>query len=40
MYGFTVPMALFDFMPVFLFGEAALLLQRDFYGKIPQYAFA
>lgn len=36
----TIPMALFDYVPVFLFGWAAYLLQRDFYGKMPKYAFA
>lgn len=40
MYGVTIPMALFDYLPVFLFGGAAYLLQRDFYGNIPKYAFA
>lgn len=40
MVDFTIPMALFDYVPVFLFGWAAYLLQRDFYGKMPKYAFA
>lgn len=40
MYEFTVPMALMDFVPVFLFGAAAVLLQRDLYDKMPKYAFA
>ena len=40
MYEFSVPMALTDFIPVFLFGVAAVLMQRDLYGKMPKYAFA
>lgn len=40
MYDFTVVMALLDFVPVFLFGTAAVLLQRDLYDKMPKYAFA
>ena len=40
MVDMTIPMALFDYVPVFLFGWAACLLQRDFYGKMPKYAFA
>ncbi len=40
MYGITIPMALFDYVPVCLFGRVAFLLQRDFYGKMPKYAFA
>lgn len=40
MYDVTVPMALVDYVPVFLFGWTAVLLQRDFYGKMPKYAFA
>ena len=40
MYDVSIPMALFDYVPVFLFGWAAVLLQRDFYGKMPKYAFA
>ncbi len=40
MYDFTVPMALMDFVPVFLFGAAAVLLQRDLYNKMPKYSFA
>ena len=39
-YDFSVPMALADFVPVFLFGVAAVLLQRDLYNKMPKYAFA
>ena len=37
---YTVPMAMFDFLPVFLFGVSAVLLQRDLYNKMPKYAFA
>ena len=33
-------MALMDFVPVFLFGAAAVLLQRDLYNKMPKYSFA
>ena len=40
MYEFTVPMALVDYIPVLLFGAAAVLLQRDLYNKMPKYAFA
>ena len=40
MYEFSVPMALTDFIPVFLFGVSAVLMQRDFYSKMPKYAFA
>ena len=40
MYDVSVPMALFDFIPVILFGWAAALLQRDLYSKMPKYAFA
>ena len=40
MYEFTVPMALVDYIPVLLFGAAAVLLQRDLYSKMPKYAFA
>ena len=40
MYEFTVPMGLMDFIPVLLFGIAAVLLQRDLYNKMPKYAFA
>ena len=39
-YEFSVPMALADFIPVFLFGAAAVLMQRDLYSKMPKYAFA
>ena len=40
MYEFTVPMALADFVPVFLFGISGVLMQRDLYNKMPKYAFA
>ncbi|MBQ6464690.1 MAG: hypothetical protein IJJ43_00285 [Oscillospiraceae bacterium] len=40
MYEFTVPMALFDFVPVILFAVSGVLLQRDLYNKMPKYAFA
>lgn len=40
LYDFSVPMGLADFVPVFLFGVAAVLLQRDLYNKMPKYAFA
>ena len=40
MYEFTVPMALVDYIPVLLFGAAAVLLQRDLYNKMPKYSFA
>ena len=39
-YEFSVPMALVDFIPVFLFGISAALMQRDLYSKMPKYAFA
>ncbi len=40
MYEFSVLMALVDFIPVFLFGISAVLMQRDLYPKMPKYAFA
>ena len=40
MYEFSVPMALADFVPVFLFGVSGVLMQRDLYNKMPKYAFA
>ena len=40
MYEFSVPMALTDFIPVALFAVAAVLMQRDYYAKMPKYAFA
>ena len=40
MYHFTIPMALMDYIPVICFGVAAVLLQRDLYGKMGKGAFA
>lgn len=40
MYNFTVPMALMDFIPVFFFGYAAALLQRDLYIHMDKSCFA
>ena len=40
MYEFSVPLAVTDFIPVFLFGIAAVLMQRDLYNKMPKYSFA
>ena len=40
MYNFTIPMALMDFVPVFFFGYAAALLQRDLYDKMRKSHFA
>ena len=40
MYEVSVPMALTDFIPVILFGIAAMVLQRDLYHRMPKYAFA
>jgi hypothetical protein len=37
---YSVPMALFDFLPVILFAVSAVLMQRDCYNKMPKYAFA
>ena len=37
---FSVPMALVDFIPVFLFGISAVLLQRVLYNKMSKGAFA
>ncbi len=39
-YTFAVPMALVDFIPVFLFGISAVLMQRDLYNKMSACAFA
>ena len=39
MYNFSVPMALVDYIPVIFFGIAAVLLQRDLYGKMRKDAF-
>ena len=40
MYHFSVPMALVDFIPVFFFGFAAILLQKDLYNKMSKISFA
>ena len=40
MYDFSVSMALVDFLPVFFFGYAAALLQRDLYNKMYKGAYA
>ena len=40
MYEFSVPLAVTDFIPVILFGIAAVLMQRDLYNKMPKYSFA
>ena len=40
MYEFSALMALTDYIPVLLFCVAAVLMQRDFYNKMPKYAFA
>ena len=39
-FEFSVPMALINFIPVFMFGISAVLMQRDLYGKMSRYAFA
>lgn len=39
-YDFSVPMALVDFLPVILFAFAAVLLMKDLYRRMTQYAFA
>ena len=39
-YVYTVPMALFDFIPVILFGICGRLLMRDLYNKMSKGAFA
>lgn len=40
MKNFTVPMALIDFIPVILFGIAAVYMQRGLYNKMSKGAFA
>lgn len=40
MYNFTLSMALMDFIPVFCFGYAAALLQRDLHDKMRKSQFA
>ena len=37
---FSVPMALVDFVPVFLFGLGAIILMRDLYRKMTAASFA
>lgn len=37
---YSVPMALVDFIPVILFGIAAVMMQRDFYDKMSKGVFA
>ena len=39
-YVFTVPMALTDYIPVFLFGISARLLMKDLYNKMAKGVFA
>lgn len=36
----TIPMAIVDYIPVFLFAAAAILLQRELYHKMSKGAFA
>ena len=40
MNDFSISMALVDFIPVFLFGEAAAILMRDLYNKMSKASFA
>lgn len=40
MNDFSVSMALVDYIPVFLFAVAAVILQRDLYNKMSKGAFA
>jgi len=37
---FSVPMALFDFVPVILFTVSAVIFQRDFYSRMNKGCFA
>ena len=37
---YSIPMALVDLIPVFFFGAAALLLQKDLYNKMSKGAYA
>lgn len=37
---YSIPMALVDLVPVFFFGAAALLLQKDLYNKMSKGAYA
>lgn len=40
MNDFSIPMALVDYIPVFFFTVAAIILQRDLYNKMSKGAFA
>ena len=40
MNDFSVSMAIVDFIPVFLFGQAAAILMRDLYNKMTKASFA
>ena len=40
MNDFSIAMALVDYIPVFLFGSSAVLLQRDLYNKMSKGCFA
>ena len=40
MKDFSITMALVDYIPVILFGAAAVILQCDLYNKMQKYAFA
>lgn len=37
---FSIPMALVDFIPVFLFGAGAVILMRDLYSKMSATSFS
>jgi len=37
---YSIPMALVDFIPVFLFGAGAWILQRDLYNKMSKGAYS
>lgn len=37
---YSIPMALVDYIPVFFFGAAALILQKDLYNKMSKGAYA
>lgn len=40
MNDFSIPMALVDFIPVFLFGKACAMLMRDLYNKMSKASFS
>ena len=40
MNDFSISMAVVDFIPVFLFGQAAAMLMRDLYNKMSKASFA